>query len=98
MLDQFLIGKVSRIPKPGETVPGSDFSTAPGGKGANHALAARRAGAEVRMFAAAGNDSFADEALKLLRADGVNLAICDRHKAPLAPEIDRAADLDDGIW
>jgi len=69
-----LIGTVSRIPKPGETVPGDQFSMAAGGKGANQALAARRAGAEVRMFAAAGTDSFADEALKLLRADGVDLS------------------------
>lgn len=68
-----LIGTVSRIPKPGETVPGDQFSMAAGGKGANQALAARRAGAKVRMFAAAGTDSFADEALKLLRADGVDL-------------------------
>lgn len=69
-----LIGTVSRIPKPGETVPGNEFSMAAGGKGANQALAARRAGAEVRMFAAAGTDSFADEALKLLQADGVDLS------------------------
>jgi ribokinase len=69
-----LIGTVSRIPKPGETVPGGKFSMAAGGKGANQALAARRAGAEVRMFAAAGSDSFADEALKLLLADGVDLS------------------------
>jgi len=69
-----LIGTVSRIPRPGETVPGDKFASAAGGKGANQALAARRAGAEVRMFAAAGTDSFADEALALLRADGVDLA------------------------
>lgn len=68
-----LIGTVSRIPRPGETVPGDAFSMAAGGKGANQALAARRAGADVRVFAAAGTDSFADEALKLLRADGVDL-------------------------
>ena len=69
-----LIGTVTRIPKPGETVPGHEFSMAAGGKGANQALAARRAGAKVRMFAAAGTDSFADEALKLLKADGVDLS------------------------
>jgi ribokinase len=68
-----LIGTVSRIPRPGETVPGDRFSTAAGGKGANQALAARRAGAEVRMAGAAGSDSFAEEALALLRADGVGL-------------------------
>lgn len=69
-----LIGTVSRIPKPGETVPGKEFSMAAGGKGANQALAARRAGAEVRMFCAVGTDSFADDALRLLRADGVDLS------------------------
>lgn len=69
-----LIGTVSRIPKPGETVPGKEFSMAAGGKGANQALAARRAGAEVRMFCAAGTDSFAEDALRLLRADGVDLS------------------------
>lgn len=69
-----LIGAVSRIPRPGETVPGGAFSTAAGGKGANQALAARRAGADVRMFAAAGTDSFADQALGLLRAEGVDLS------------------------
>jgi ribokinase len=69
-----LIGTVSRIPKPGETVPGGTFRTAAGGKGANQALAARRAGAEVKMFAAVGDDAFAAEALGELRAGGVDLA------------------------
>jgi ribokinase len=69
-----LIGAVSRLPKPGETVPGGEFSMAAGGKGANQALAARRAGAEVRMFCAVGTDNFADDALRLLRADGVDLS------------------------
>jgi ribokinase len=69
-----LIGTVSRIPRPGETVPGGRFAMAAGGKGANQALAARRAGATVRMVAAAGSDSFADEALRLLIADGVDLS------------------------
>ncbi|HEY0919281.1 ribokinase [Devosia sp.] len=68
-----LIGTVSRLPGPGETVPGGQFSTAAGGKGANQALAARRAGAQVRLFCAAGTDSFAADALRLLRADGVDL-------------------------
>jgi ribokinase len=69
-----LIGKVSRIPAPGETVPGTDFATAAGGKGANQALAARRAGAKVRMIGAAGKDSMGDQALELLRAGGVDLS------------------------
>lgn len=68
-----LIGTVTRLPQPGETVPGHTFASAPGGKGANQALAARRAGAEVRMYCAVGTDGFAEDALSLLRADGVDL-------------------------
>ena len=71
-LDQ--VGTVSRLPAPGETVAGGTFSMAPGGKGANQALAARRAGAEVRHVSAVGDDAFADMALKLLREGGVDLS------------------------
>ena len=71
-LDQ--IGTVSRLPKPGETVAGGTFSMAPGGKGANQALAARRAGAEVRHVSSVGDDAFADLALDLLKKGGVDLA------------------------
>ena len=70
-LDQ--VGTVSRLPKPGETVAGGTFSMAAGGKGANQALAARRAGAEVRHVSAVGKDAFADLALDLLKKDGVDL-------------------------
>ena len=69
-----LIGTVTRLPKPGETVPGGTFRTAAGGKGANSALAARRAGSQVRMFGAVGSDAFADEALAELKAGGVDLS------------------------
>jgi ribokinase len=70
-----LIGVVERLPRPGETVPGAAFATAPGGKGANQALAARRAGATVRMVGAVGRDSFAEPALSLLRADELDLSL-----------------------
>ena len=68
-----LVTRVKRIPKPGETVHGSDYQLIPGGKGANQALAARRAGAAVRMVGAVGNDDFAQVALRELQAGGVDL-------------------------
>jgi ribokinase len=67
-----LIVAVPRLPRPGETVLGGDYVLLPGGKGANQALAARRAGAEVVLAGAVGADSFAAIALDLLRGDGVD--------------------------
>lgn len=61
-----LIATTKRLPEPGETVAGTGFSTAAGGKGANQALAARRAGRQVRMAGAVGKDAFAAPALALL--------------------------------
>ncbi len=69
-----LIATTARLPKPGETVEGNGFSTAAGGKGANQALAATRAGASVRMAGAVGSDSFAEDALALMRAAGTDLS------------------------
>jgi ribokinase len=62
------------LPRPGETVLGGDYRLLPGGKGANQALAARRAGADVVMAGAVGPDDFAEIALAPLRAAGVNVA------------------------
>ncbi|MER9892426.1 ribokinase [Mesorhizobium sp. M0119] len=69
-----LIASVDRLPGPGETVRGSGFATAPGGKGANQALAAARAGAKVRMVGAVGKDSFANDGLALLRDGKIDLS------------------------
>ena len=67
-----LIANVERLPMAGETVHGTGFSTAPGGKGANQALAARRAGAEVAMTGAVGGDAHAGQALELLQQAGID--------------------------
>ncbi|MDQ0455255.1 ribokinase [Rhizobium paknamense] len=69
-----LIATTARLPKPGETVAGTGFATAAGGKGANQALAARRAGAEVKMAGAVGKDDFAPAALALLDQAGTDLS------------------------
>ena len=71
-----LVASAPRLPRPGETVTGATLARHPGGKGANQALAARRLGAEVRLHARVGADAMAQEALALLRAEGVDLSNC----------------------
>lgn len=68
-----LVATCERLPRPGETVSAGSFARYPGGKGANQALASRRAGADVSLIAAVGGDREADVALSHLRADGVDL-------------------------
>jgi ribokinase len=68
-----LVTRVERLPAPGETVLGASFALSPGGKGANQALAARRAGAEVALVGAVGRDPFAAPALDLLAKGGVDI-------------------------
>lgn len=78
-----LFTRVERLPGPGETVLGPRLDTAPGGKGANQALAGRRAGApDVRLVARVGQDHFADPALSLLRRDGVDLGLVETCDEP----------------
>ena len=69
-----LIGAAPRLPSPGETVLGGDFYTAPGGKGANQAVAAARMGAAVRMVGRVGGDLFAPQLLDNLRTGGVDVS------------------------
>lgn len=77
-----LIATTERLPKPGETVAGNSFATAAGGKGANQALAARRAGRYVHMAGAVGRDAFAEGALELLDSAGTDLSLVNRVEGP----------------
>jgi ribokinase len=63
--------KARTIPRPGETVLGGTFVSAPGGKGANQAVAAARLGADVTLVARIGNDGFGDAALAGLTREGI---------------------------
>ena len=77
-----LVARVERLPREGETIAGTSFAALPGGKGANQALAARRAGASVAMAGAVGADGFAERALRELVAAGVDLHAMRRVDVP----------------
>ena len=77
-----LVVPVPLLPGPGETVLGGDYALLPGGKGANQALAARRAGAEVVLAGAVGIDSFAAVALGPLRQAGIDTRLVRSVAAP----------------
>ena len=66
--------RADRLPRPGESLMSSDYLMTPGGKGANQALAAARAGDEVRLFGMVGNDNFGTFALDLLKQEGVDVS------------------------
>ncbi len=68
-----MIVKTSKIPKPGETVIGGTFTMAAGGKGANQAVAAARAGGEVVFIARVGDDLFGRQALESFRKDRIKI-------------------------
>jgi len=59
-----MIMKIARLPKPGETVLGGRFTMAAGGKGANQAVAAARAGGQVTFVARVGGDLFGKQAME----------------------------------
>ncbi len=77
-----LVARVPRLPRPGETLHGSTLAALPGGKGANQALAARLAGADVALVGAVGRDAFARQALVGLHAAGVDMSAVAAVDAP----------------
>lgn len=68
-----ILVRVRRAPQPGETVLGSDAEVQAGGKGANQAVAAARAGAAVAFCGAVGRDTFAPVPREALLSAGANL-------------------------
>ncbi len=67
-----LVAHASLIPRPGQTLIGDDFTTTPGGKGANQAVAVARLGYPVELIGMVGEDVFGDTLLRHLQAKGVN--------------------------
>jgi ribokinase len=70
-----LVGTGARLPKPGETVLGHEFVMIPGGKGANQAIAAARAGGACTFLGALGSDSFGVSLRARLEASEVDTAM-----------------------
>jgi len=76
-----LVVRVPKLPRPGETVTGGQFKIVAGGKGANQAVAAARAGARVTFIGNIGKDGFGDATLQGLRREGINTRCVVRSKS-----------------
>ena len=73
-LNMDLVMRTPRVPVGGETLNGHEFSTLPGGKGANQAVACARLGAKVRMIGQVGDDGFGRTLRDGLAADGIDVS------------------------
>jgi len=76
-----MIVQLDRLPRPGETVVGGRFATAAGGKGANQAVAAARAGGKVAFIARVGGDTLGAQAIAGYRRDGIRVDHVSRDRA-----------------
>ena len=74
-----LVLTLPRLPRPGESLPDGAYARHAGGKGANQAVAAARAGVKVTFIGARGEDDFGQAAAEGLRAEGIDI----RHFHPL---------------
>ena len=68
-----LVVRTGHLPSPGETTAGTDFVTLPGGKGANQAIAAARAGGHVSFVGAIGDDDYGRRLAEGLAVAGVSV-------------------------
>ena len=69
-----MVVRALQLPRAGETVLGGDFTQGAGGKGANQAVAAARAGAAVAMVGCVGDDQRGRDAVDGLRREGVEVS------------------------
>ncbi|MEU1467744.1 ribokinase [Streptomyces sp. NPDC005761] len=77
-----LVAYVDRAPERGETVTGREFLTVPGGKGANQAVAAARAGGDVMMIGAVGDDGYGLRIRENLEHSGVDTDLLHTAEGP----------------
>lgn len=75
-----MVVEVEELPRPGETVLGLRFRTSGGGKGANQAISAARAGGQVFFVGRVGHDAWGDQQLSALRIDGINITYVSRDR------------------
>src|SRR5207248_1379887 len=73
-----LVARAPRLPAPGESLIGDNFSIFVGGKGINQAIAARRLGASVAMLGRVGTDNFGDAFFPVLAQEGIETTYVER--------------------
>ena len=71
-LNMDLVTRASRLPRAGETLIGQTFTTVPGGKGANQAVASARLGADVSMIGCVGTDAYGIQLCDALLVEGID--------------------------
>lgn len=71
-LNMDLVVNVDKMPKPGQTIIGSNFKEVPGGKGANQAVAMARLNGNVSMIGKVGEDGFGQTLINSLKNDKVD--------------------------
>ena len=77
-----LVFPLEKLPTKGETVLGANYSFHPGGKGANQAVAAAKAGAEVLFVGCLGNDGFSQDLLNSLKNSNVDTSLIKKVNSP----------------
>lgn len=77
-----IVVQTARAPSAGETVLGESYALHPGGKGANQAVAARRAGAQVSFVGCLGRDAYGEQLANVLGGERIDLSTLQRCDTP----------------